>query len=150
MQEAALEAAPQNFLSPASPLLLAAPLPHLFNLFLSLAGLLPADLGLPGPARRAGPIIVSAGRAHAAGRRPGLTVPDSSEPVGPPGSPLPRARFRALLAPAAPVPLPGPGGFFASRLALSHPGMGPPVPRRAPPRRDCGFAHATVEALDRA
>ena len=114
------------------------------------------EYGLAFPGRPAGPAPLlspppgSAGRAHAAGRRPGLTVPDSPEPVGPParlslgpasGPPSP---------PAAPVPLPGPGGFFASRLALSHSGMGPPVPRRAPPLWDCGFAHATVEALDRA
>ena len=45
------------------------------------------EYGLAFPGRPAGPAPLlspppgSAGRAHAAGRRPGLTVPDSPEPV---------------------------------------------------------------------
>ena len=98
------------------------------------------EYGLAFPGRPAGPAPLlspppgSAGRAHAAGRRPGLTVPDSPEPVGPParlslgpasGSPSP---------PAAPVPLLGPGGFISSRPALGHSGMGScPQTRPSPP-----------------
>ena len=108
---------------------------------------------------RAGP----QGRPHYCLRRPAPPVartPPAAGPASPfrtrPSRSGPPARLSLGPAsgpsspPAAPVPLPGPGGFFASRLALSHSGMGPPVPRRAPPLWDCGFAHAAVEALHRA
>ena len=112
MQEAALEAAPQNFLSPASPLLLAALLPHRFILSLSLAGLLPAELGLPGPARRAGPIIVSAARLRRsrARRRPPARPHRSglARAGRAPCSPLPRAHFRVPFAAGRPGPALGP------------------------------------------
>ena len=136
MQEAALEAAPQIFLSPASPLLLAAPLPHLFILFLSRAGLLPAELGLPGPARRAGPIIVSAARLRRsrARRRPPARPHRSglARAGRAPGSPLPRARFRAPLAAGRPGPAPGPRWLLRLPARSESLRDGPSCPQTRP------------------
>ena len=85
-----------------------------------------------GPAPLLSPPPGSAGRAHAAGRRPGLTVPDSPEPVGPPGSPLPRARFRALLAAGRPGPAPGPRWLLRLPARSESLRDGPSCPQTRP------------------
>ena len=111
------------------PLLLAAPLPHLFIVSLSPAGLLPAGLGLPGPARRAGPIIVSAARLRRsrARRRP---------PARPHRSGFARAGLGSahLVAPATGRHVPA-----RSRLARTVPALGRfPLGKRESPGQGIG------------
>jgi hypothetical protein len=83
----------------------------------------------------------AAGPASPFRTRPSRSGPRLASPSGPLPGPLrrrpPRSRSRVPVASSPPGPL------------WVTPGWAP-VPRRAPPLRDCGFAYATVEALYRA